>query len=122
MPHSDFQSRTFTYAVRVVRLVDSLPKDPMTGSLANQLLRSGTSVGANARSAARSRSRKEFIAKMGIVEEEADETAFWLELLVETGRTTPKKVGLLRKETDELISIAVASIKTARANATGPKR
>ena len=82
--------------------------------MGNQLLRSGTSIGANARAAKRGRSRAEFIAKMGIVEEEADETLYWLELLVAAGKITPKKVEAMIKEANEILAITVATIKTAR--------
>ena len=82
--------------------------------MGNQLLRSGTSIGANARAAKRGRSRAEFIAKMGIVEEEADETLYWLELLVAAEKITPKKVEAMIKEANEILAITVATIKTAR--------
>lgn len=82
--------------------------------MGKQLLRSGTSIGANARAAKRGRSRAEFIAKMGIVEEEADETLYWLELLVAAQKITPKKVEAMIKEASEILAITVATIKTAR--------
>lgn len=112
--HADFRQRTFDFALRIVRLVEALPDSGVCRTLGNQLLRSGTSIGANARAAKRGRSRAEFIAKMGIVEEEADETLYWLELLVAAGKITPKKVEAMLQEANELLSITVASIKTAR--------
>lgn len=112
--HADFSQRTFDFALRIVRLVEALPDSGVCRTLGNQLLRSGTSIGANARAAKRGRSRAEFIAKMGIVEEEADETLYWLELLVAAGKITPKKVEAMLQEANEILSITVASIKTAR--------
>ena len=111
---ADFQTRTFDYALRIVRLVEALPKNETSSILGKQLLRSGTSVGANSRAARRSRSRAEFISKLGIVEEEADEALFWIELLTAAGKVSEKKVESLRKETDEILAITVSSIKTAR--------
>jgi four helix bundle protein len=111
---ADFQKRTFDYALRIVRLVEALPKSETSAILGKQLLRSGTSVGANSRAARRSRSRAEFISKLGIVEEEADESLFWIELLTAAGKVSAKKVESLLKETDEIIAITVSSIKTAR--------
>lgn len=116
--HADFRQRTFDFALRIVRLVEALPDSGVCRTLGNQLLRSGTSIGANARAAKRGRSRAEFIAKMGIVEEEADETLYWLELLVAAGKITPKKVEAMLQEANQILSITVASIKTART----PKR
>ena len=111
---ASFQKRTFDYALRIVRLVESLPKSETSNILGTQLLRSGTSVGANSRAARRSRSRAEFISKLGIVEEEADESIFWIELLTAAGKIPAKKVESLLKETNEILAITVSSIKTAR--------
>ncbi len=111
---ANFQKRTFDYALRIVRLVESLPKSETSTILGKQLLRSGTSVGANSRAARRSRSRAEFISKLGIVEEEADESIYWIELLTAAGKISAKKVESLLKETDEILAITVSSIKTAR--------
>ncbi len=82
--------------------------------MANQVARSGTSVGANYRAACRARSKAEFIAKLGIVEEEADETLFWLELIEDSGLLPPAKLADLKTEANELVAITVASIRTAR--------
>jgi four helix bundle protein len=111
---ADFRQRTFSFALRILRLVEALPDCGVCRTLGNQILRSGTSIGANARAAKRGRSRAEFIAKMGIVEEEADETLYWLELLVAAGKITPKKVEAMIKEANEILAITVATIKTAR--------
>ena len=108
------KKRTKQFALRVIRLVESLPKGRTTEVLGHQLLRSGTSVGANYRSACRARSTADFISKMGIVEEEADESLFWMELLVESGIMKTVKLEPLLKEADELLAIAVSSIKTAK--------
>lgn len=85
-------------------------------TLGRQLLRSAASVGANYRAAVRGRSRADFIAKMGIVEEECDETLHWLEVLLELGIVSGPRVAALREEGDEILAITVASIKTARKN------
>ena len=110
---ADFRQRTFSFALRILRLVEALPDCGVCRTLGNQLLRSGTSIGANARAAKRGRSRAEFIAKMGIVEEEADETLYWLELLVAAGKISPKKVEAMIREANEILAITVATIKTA---------
>jgi four helix bundle protein len=113
----DFAARTFGFAARIVRVFQALPKDDVARTLGRQLLRSGTSVGANSRAAKRARSRADFVAKMGIVEEEADESIYWIDLLVEVGVLKPQRVELLRAECEEILSITIASIKTARKNA-----
>jgi len=110
----DLRHRTKAFAVDVVRFVQSLPRRQPTDVLGRQLLRSGTSVAANYRAARRARSRKEFLAKMGIVEEEADESSFWLELLADAGLTASDDVRRLRDEANQLVAITVASIRTAR--------
>src|SRR5262245_33129291 len=84
-PDGDLQRRTKQFAMRIIRLVERLPNTRTADVIGRQLLRSGTSVGANYRSACRARSPAEFCAKMGIVEEEADESGYWIELLVESG-------------------------------------
>jgi four helix bundle protein len=83
-------------------------------TIGKQLLRAATSVGANYRAAMRARSRADFVAKMGIVEEECDEALYWIDVLVELGIISPKRVEELRQEADEIIAITVSSIKTAR--------
>ncbi len=111
---SDLKARTKAFALRVIRAVDALPETRSADVIGNQLLRSGASVGANYRSACRARSTAEFVAKMGVVEEEADESGYWMDLLVESGLMSKKQLGDLMKEADELVAITVASIKTAR--------
>ncbi len=116
MPSQDLGERTFAFAVRVVRLVEALPKSEAARAIGRQLLRSATSVGANYRAARRSRSRAEFVSKLGIVEEECDESIYWIELLVATAVLSRKRVELLLVEAQELLAIIVTSIKTARKN------
>ena len=113
---SDLKKRTKAFALRILKLVDALPKTTAGRALASQIVRSGTSVAANYRAACRARSTADFIAKMGIVEEEADETLFWLELLEESELVTAAKLTAIKEEANELIAITVASIKTARRN------
>jgi four helix bundle protein len=110
-----FIARTKAYSLRIIRLVDSLPKDLVARTLGQQLLRAGCSVAANYRAATRAKSRADFIAKLGIVEEECDETLHWLELLVESGRINAVKVNLLKQEGAEILAMVVASIRTAKA-------
>jgi four helix bundle protein len=110
----ELKHRTRTFALEVIKLTRSLPSDFLAAHIARQLLKSGTSVGANYRSACRAKSEADFIAKMGIVEEEADETGFWLELLVDSNIVQPRSVAALTSEAEQIVRIAVASIKTAR--------
>jgi four helix bundle protein len=111
---TDLKARTKRYALRVIRLTESLPKRRPAEVIGRQLLRSATSVGANYRAACRSRSVADFVAKMTLVEEEADESNYWLELLVEAKLVEEKRLEPLMKETNEIVAIAVSSIKTAR--------
>jgi four helix bundle protein len=117
MSTNDFRKRTFQFGIRVVRLVQALPKTEVARVIGNQLLRAGTAVGANYRAAARARSRADFVAKMEIVEEECDETLYWLEMLVELQLVNEGRLKDLRSEANEILSIVVASIRTARRNA-----
>ena len=118
----DLKERTKAFAVGIVRLVQELPHGRVADVIGDQLLRSGTSVAANYRSARRARSRREFLAKMGIVEEEADETSLWLDLLVEARLVTSARVLDLRHEAGQLVAITVASIRTARGGGgSGPR-
>ena len=108
------RARTKDFAVRIIRLFRSLPKNDEARILGKQLLRAGTSVAANYRAVCRARSRAEFIAKMGVTVEEADETVFWLELLVETGVVPKGRMENLLTEANELLAILAASQRTAR--------
>jgi four helix bundle protein len=106
--------RTKDFALRVLRLYRSLPKSQEARILGTQLLRSSTSIGANYRAACRGRSRAEFIAKIGIVLEEADEAVFWLELFQEGNIFPAEKLCDLVSETNELVAIFVTSLRTAK--------
>lgn len=110
----DLKASTKAFALRVMRLADSMPRGRTADHLAGQLLRSGTSVGANYRAACRARSTAEFCSKLGIVEEEADESVFWMELLIEGGIVKKTLLDDLMQEGRELLAITIASIKTAR--------
>jgi len=114
MTDEELKARTKKYAVRSIRLSESLPRNRAGNHIANQLLRSGTSVGANYRAACRARSRADFISKMGIVEEEADESLYWMELLIEASLQKPARLKPLMQEGDEILAIICASITTAR--------
>ncbi len=116
MSEPDLKKRTKAFALRILKLVDALPKTTARRALSSQIVRSGTSVAANYRAACRAKSTADFIAKMGIVEEEADETLFWLELLEESRFVSAAKLPAIKQEANELIAITVASIKTARRN------
>jgi four helix bundle protein len=111
---TDLADRTKLYARRIIRLVSSLPKSVVAQVLGKQVLRSGTSVGANYREASRSRSKAEFIAKMGDCLKELSESEYWLELLSEESIVPAAKLASLLAETHELTAIFVTSIKTAR--------
>jgi four helix bundle protein len=113
----DLKQRTKNFALRVIRVVESLPNRRAATIIGGQLLRSGTSVGANYRAACRARSDAEFRAKLGIVEEEVDESAYWMEMLIESKFVSQRKLQNLLKEAYELLAITVASINTSRQNA-----
>ena len=106
--------RTKLFAIRIIRLVESLPKERTEDVIGKQLLRSGTSVGANYRAACRAKSTADFVYKMGIVEEETDESLYWMEILIEAKIMVSKKLEPLMKEANELLAITVTSIKTAK--------
>ncbi|MGB9074102.1 MAG: four helix bundle protein [Terriglobales bacterium] len=116
----ELKDRTKAFAVRIVRLIRALPPGMESRVIAHQLLRAGTAVAANYRAVCRSRSRAEFLAKMSIVLEEADESAFWLELLVDTELVPESKLASLRPEADQLVAIFNASRATARKNQMKP--
>jgi four helix bundle protein len=114
MNPEELKKRTKALAVRVIKLVDRLPNSGASNVIANPLVRSGTSVGANYRAACRARSRADFISKLGTVEEEADETLYWMELLVESGKVKVAALADLMREAGEILAITIASINTAR--------
>ena len=110
-----FKERTKKLAIEILRLVEKLPRSISADALAKQIVRSGTSIGANYRAACRAKSTADMINKLKIVEEESDETAYWLELIVEAGYQSQEEVSPISKETNEIIAMTVASIKTLRA-------
>jgi four helix bundle protein len=114
MSNDDLKLRTKNFALRIIKLVESLPNTATARTIGNQLLRSGTSVAANYRAACRAKSNADFIAKMGIVEEETDESQFWIEMLIETNLVKENLVTDLSDEAEQLIKIFVSSINTAR--------
>jgi four helix bundle protein len=111
---TELRDRTKKFELRTIRMFSSLPKRTEAQVLGTQTLRSGTSVAANYREASRARSNAEFISKLGIVEQELDETMLWLELLVEAEIMPEKKLSALHQEADELLKITVASVRTAK--------
>ena len=114
MEKKDLKERTKKFALKVIKVVEMLPRGRIADILGRQLLRSGTSVGANYRSACRARSTADFISKMGVVEEEADETIYWMELLIEAGLVRKDALIHLFDEANQILAITVSSIKTAR--------
>jgi four helix bundle protein len=108
------RSRTKQFALRIIRLIRALPNSSEARVIGQQVLRSGTSVAANYRAACRGRSRPDFISKLGIVLEEADETVFWLELLAEAGIIAPRRIQQLLEEANELVKIFSAACNTAK--------
>ena len=109
MNPDDLKKRTKQFALRILKLVAALPKTVAGRAIGNQLVRAGTAVPANYRAACRGRSKAEFIAKLGTVEEEADESAFWMELIIEGGLLKQKAVESLLTEADELTKIMASS-------------
>ncbi len=113
---ADLKARTKQFALRVMKMVDALPRTIQGRAIAKQIIRSATSVAANYRAAFRARSRAEFIAKIGVVEEEADESCFWLELIIDSGLLTEERIRPLLSEAGELVAIMAASRKSAIGN------
>jgi len=113
-PPVELSVRTKEFAQRIIRLFCSLPKTTLAKVLGKQVLRSGTSVGANYREAKRSRSKSEFIAKIGDCLKELDETSYWVELLVESGLVNPSKLMVLHDECDQLIAISTTITKRTK--------
>jgi four helix bundle protein len=121
MTPTQLKARTKRFAVDVICFCRQLPTTLDGKTVGGQIIRCGTSVGANYRASCRARSRAEWIAKMGIVEEEADETLFWLEVAVEAGLVSADKAKALLREADELTAIFVASLKTAKGQVSNPR-
>ena len=116
MNSEEMKARTKQFAKQIIKLCRLLPKNREGHLIGDQLFRAGTSVAANYRAACRARSRAEFISKLGVVEEEADESLFWLELIQELKLCQDNLVSSLMKEGNEILSIVVSSINTARRN------
>jgi len=116
MRTEELKLRTKQFALRVIELVETLPKNKIGDVLGKQILRSATSVAANYRAACRARSKADFISKIAIVDEEADESLFWLELIAESGLMNTERLKDLTKEADELTAIFTATGKTAKQN------
>lgn len=114
MPERDLKKRTKAFGVTIVRFVRTLPFDVGTNHVAGQLVRAATAVGSNYRASYRAKSNADFISKMAWVEEEADESQFWLEVLVDTETVALNQVATFLDKADQLVRIAVASINTAR--------
>ena len=117
MTPEEMAQRTKQFALRVVRLSGTLPRDGAAGVIRGQLVRCATSVGANYRAARRARSGAEFRAKLGIVEEEADESVYWLEVLMETNLVARDRIEDLHREAVEILKITVSMLRTAKSNA-----
>jgi four helix bundle protein len=113
MNEEELKKRTKQFALRIMKLVGALPKSIEGRAIGNQLIRSGTSVGVNYRAACKGRSKAEFIAKLGIVEEEADESAYWMELIIEGDLLKKELVQPLLDEANEIVAIMAASRKSA---------
>lgn len=109
-----FKQRTKAYALDIIRLSENMPKSAVANIISNQLVRCGTSVGANYRAACRAKSAADFISKMGTVEEECDESIYWMELLEESGKIQPAMLMPLKREASEILAMVVASINTTR--------
>ncbi|MDQ3714385.1 MAG: four helix bundle protein [Acidobacteriota bacterium] len=122
MTEQEFKDRTKQIALRVIRLVESLPNTYTAQIIGKRLLRSATSVGANYRAACRGKSTADILHKLAIVEEEADESLYWLELLIESEIVTEKKLSVLTSDINEIVAMTVSSIKTLRSkNIDNPK-
>jgi four helix bundle protein len=112
--HQELRNRTKAFALRVIRMSDALPKTRSGNVIGNQILRSATGMAANYRAAGRSRSKAEFVAKIGVVIEEADETVFWLEMLRDSAIVKPTKLDHMLDEANQLLAIFTASRRTAK--------
>ncbi|PYL17443.1 MAG: four helix bundle protein [Verrucomicrobia bacterium] len=118
MSKAELLAHTKSFSLRILKLVDQLPRTTSGRAIGNQLVRSGTSIGANYRAACRSRSRAEFAAKLGVEAEEADETVYWLELVCDGDLIPANKLTELLREDDELTAIFTAGRRTSSKNQT----
>ena len=121
MNEEDLKRRTKLFGLRIIKLVAALPKTLVGRTIGGQLIRAGTSVGANYRAACRSRSKAEFIARLGVVEEEADESGYWMELIVDSGLMKLELLQPLLAEANELVAIMVSSRISAASNRDAAK-
>ena len=116
MNKENLNARIKQFVVRIAKLIEQLPETKTANTITNQIIRSATSIGANYRAACRSKSKRDFINKLKIVEEETDETIYWLELIEDCNQIKPERIKNLKAECEELLAIFVASIKTAKEN------
>jgi four helix bundle protein len=116
MRNEELSDRTKRFALRIIRLFTALPKTDLARILGKQLLRAGTSIGANYREACRARSNAELIAKLGVVEQEIDEAIYWIDLVIEGEVMSAVRLAELRAEAEELLKIVVSSIKTIKSH------
>ena len=121
MDENQLKNRTKAFAKNIIRLCRKLPNNMEGRLIGNQIFRSGTSIAANYRAACRAKSTADFVSKLAIVEEEADETLFWLEILSEMEVIDKSHIESLMKENNEIIAIIVSSIKTSRQKKLNPK-
>ena len=121
MNEREFKDRTKKLALRIIKMVETLPRGHASDVIGRQLIRSATSVGANYRAACRGKSPADVISKLSIVEEEADESIYWMELLIEAGLVSEAKLLNLLAEMNEIVAMTVASIKTLRAHNSTPQ-
>jgi len=110
-----FKDRTKKLAIAIIRMAEGLPRSVAATAIARQIVRSGTSIGANYRAACRAKSTADMISKLKGVEEESDETAYWLEIITEMEYLPHEKIALLAKETNEIVAMTVSSVKSLRA-------
>jgi four helix bundle protein len=116
MNKENLNARIKQFVVRIAKLIEQLPETKTSNTISGQIIRSATSIGANYRAACRSKSKRDFINKLKIVEEETDETIYWLELIEDCRQIKPERIKSLKSECNELLAIFVSSIKTAREN------
>lgn len=122
MDPREFQQRTKIFALDVIKFCSELPRNRESDIVARQLIRSATSVAANYRAACRARSDQEMHAKLSIVEEEGDESQFWIEILVESGNAIPERAQSLHREANEIVAMTVASKKTLKSRLAAANR
>ncbi len=118
MTENEFKERTKQIAIRIIMLVNALPRSATADVIGKQLLRSGTSIGANYRAACRGKSKADVLHKLSIVEEEADESLYWIELMSASGIMSDKKLSALGSDINEIVAMTVASIKTLKGRMT----